>query len=41
MVFAHTVGNEVMDVMHHGFIFGLGLCAGLAGVAWLVARKVK
>lgn len=41
MVLAHTVGGEIMDVLHHGLIFGLGLCAGLAGVSLLVAKRVK
>lgn len=41
MVFAHTIGHVVFDVLHHGIIFGLGLCGGLVGSAWLVSRKVK
>ena len=41
MVLAHTVGGEIMNVLHHGLIFGLGLCAGLAGVSLLVAKRVK
>jgi len=41
MVLLHTVEHEIMDVLHHGLIFGLGLCAGLAGVAWLVAKYTK
>lgn len=41
MVFAHTMNHVVMDVLHHGVIFGLGVCAGFVGVGWLVARRVK
>lgn len=41
MVSAHIVGEHVFDVVHHGMIFGLGLCAGLVGVSWLVSKRVK
>lgn len=37
----HTIGTPLFDIIHHGMIFGLGLCAGLAGVAYAVSRRSR
>ena len=38
MVLGHTVGHVVVDLAHHGIIFGIGLVAGLSAVVWAVVR---
>jgi len=41
MIVGHIIGEHLFDVIHHGMIFGLGFCAGLIGITWMVSKKVK
>lgn len=41
MFFAHTLGDLLMDFAHHGFIFVIGIVAGLSYAAFRVFSRGK
>jgi hypothetical protein len=39
MILMHSVGDQAMDLAHHGIVFGAGLVVGLGIVVYAFARR--
>lgn len=39
MILMHSVGDQAMDLVHHGIVFGAGLVVGLGVVVYALARR--